>query len=346
MVSSTRNDHAGGAWRGLWTTRGARWAQSAIIDGMGDSPLTAMDAAQRRAHELARRQGGVVRVAQLIDLGIPPRTIRRWVAAGIWVRHGRTVLSLPGVGHGLKVRSLIVAQRLGPASCLTGASALAVRDQTAVAPWDALPEAVQPWVIHPHQANVSARVLRRWPEGGRMVLGVRVAEPTTVMLDLLRFLPELDARNLAYRASGTYAWAGFMRGLAGTAEKHRHAPGVGQLRAIADLVSTGARSEAELLVHDLLNRAEITGWKPNYPVRIKGQRYYLDIAFPAARLALEIDGRAYHDDSKFTADRKRHNKLEVAGWKVLHLTWDRLVHEPEEVVREIREALAVAGRAS
>lgn len=315
--------------------------------GMGDGPLTAKGAALRRAHGLAKAQGGVFRSQQLQDeWGISRRTIRAQVGAGVWVRHGRSVLALPGLADGLRERSLIVAHRLVGAACLTGPSALAVRGLLLTPPWDALPELSEPWVIYPYRVEIPARVLHRRHSGGQTVLGVRIAEPQTVMLDLLRFLPEPDARNLTYRASGTAEWAGFMRGLAAAAQAYRRMPGAVQLRAMAALVATGAHSEAELLAQRLLSAAGITGWRANYPVRIRGRRFLIDIAFPASMVAVEIDGRAFHDDARFNADRKRHNTLEGAGWRVLHFSWDRLIHEPDEVIREIRQALALAGVAS
>lgn len=315
--------------------------------GMVSQPISARDAALRRAHEFAKAQGGVFRSQQLQEeFGISRRVIRSQVGAGVWVRHGRSVLALPGLPDGLRERSLIVAHRLSGAACLTGPSVLAVRGLLRAPPWDALPETMEPWVIYPYRVVIPARVLQRRDDGGATMLGVRIAQPHTVMLDLLRFLPESDARNLTYRASGTSEWAGFMRGLATTAADYQRMPGAVQLRAMAALVATGARSEAELLAQQLLNAAGLTEWRANYPVRVRGQRYVIDIAFPGALVAVEIDGRAFHGDARFNADRKRHNALEGAGWRVLHFTWDRLVHEPEGVVREIRQALALAGAAS
>jgi very-short-patch-repair endonuclease len=307
--------------------------------GMGGSGRSAMDIALRRGHELAVSQGGVLRRGQLHDLGVAPATIRKWVGAGIWLPHGRSVLALPGIGDGLKERSLIVAQRLHSAASLTGPSALAVLDVLTVAPWDSLPEALEPWVIHPHRVTVPARVLRRQPVGGRWLLGVTVAPLRTVMLDLLRFLPESDARNLAYRASGNWAWSGFMRALHRTADQHRHEPGVVQLRRLARLVGSGAQSEAERVAQRILRRAGLTGWRSNHPVRIGGRRIFIDIAFVVAKVAIEIDGRAYHGDDRFQSDRTRQNLLAGAGWLPLRFTWEDLTDRPDQVRATVAAAL-------
>lgn len=304
---------------------------------MGDGGRSRNAVLLRRGHELAEAQSGVLRRAQLQDLGASPGMIRRWVDAGLWVAHGRSVLTLPGLERNLRTRSLIVAQRL-PTACLTGASALAVRGLLDTPPWDALRDPDEVWVIHPHRVSVPARVLRRQPDGSDKVLGVSVARSPAVMLDLLRFLPPRDARDLAYRAIGAFQWEGFMRALAATAEEHRHQPGVHQLRDIARRVGDGARSEAERILHQLLRRAGVTGWRANHAVVIRGRKYLIDVAFPDEMLAIEVDGRAYHGHDRFQQDRTRQNALVGAGWLVLRFTWEDLTERPDEVLRIIAAA--------
>jgi very-short-patch-repair endonuclease len=99
-------------------------------------------------------------------------------------------------------------------------------------------------------------------------------------------------------------------------------------------------SEAERRGHRLLREARVTGWRSNLPVRLGGALYYLDIAFPRARLAVEIDGRLHELDREvFESDRWRQNALVQAGWRVLRFTWSMLVNHPEQFVRDILHAL-------
>jgi very-short-patch-repair endonuclease len=98
-----------------------------------------------------------------------------------------------------------------------------------------------------------------------------------------------------------------------------------------------ADSAAERLLIRLLRSAGLTGW-----VRDDAElRYRIDIAFPGARLAIEVDGWAWHSDAeRFRADRSRHNALVNAGWRVLRFTWHDLTGQPDRVIAEIRAALA------
>jgi len=85
----------------------------------------------------------------------------------------------------------------------------------------------------------------------------------------------------------------------------------------------------------------INGWTANHEVRLAGRQYFIDIAFPHARLAVEVDGRLHEDDPDvFENDRLRQNDLVGAGWRVLRFTYRMLVKHPEYVIAVIRKALA------
>jgi very-short-patch-repair endonuclease len=101
-------------------------------------------------------------------------------------------------------------------------------------------------------------------------------------------------------------------------------------------------SAAERRAHQLLRSAGILGWRSNHPVALEGHRYYLDIAFPGLRLAIEIDGRLHEDDrAVFENDRRRQNALVLDGWTVLRFTWRMLQDEPAMFVAAV--ATAVGG---
>ncbi len=100
-------------------------------------------------------------------------------------------------------------------------------------------------------------------------------------------------------------------------------------------------SAAERLAHRLLRRARVTGWQANVPVVLHGQRYYLDVAFPASKLVVEIDGRLHEDDPEvFENDRWRQNALILDGWLVLRFTWRMLEEHPGRFVADVRSAIA------
>ena len=80
----------------------------------------------------------------------------------------------------------------------------------------------------------------------------------------------------------------------------------------------------------------MTDWQLHY--RVNG--YELDVAFPIRRVAVEVDGWAWHQDRKaFQNDRQRQNCLVLAGWTLLRFTWYDLTYRPAQVIAEIRAAL-------
>ena len=118
--------------------------------------------------------------------------------------------------------------------------------------------------------------------------------------------------------------------------KGRH--GSPAARRLLQAADGGARSEAERLFVELLTSAGITGWKANHPVA----GYRVDVGFPACRVAIEIDGLAFHSAANdFQHDRVRQNAITLAGWQVLRFTWIDLTEFPDRVIAIVRRSISV-----
>lgn len=76
---------------------------------------------------------------------------------------------------------------------------------------------------------------------------------------------------------------------------------------------------------------------------VPGRRYRIDIAFPAARLAVEVDGWEWHGKHKadFARDRERQNLLTLHGWRVLRFTAGEIRKSRDACVEIIAQALAI-----
>jgi very-short-patch-repair endonuclease len=69
----------------------------------------------------------------------------------------------------------------------------------------------------------------------------------------------------------------------------------------------------------------------------------VDLAWPSRWVAVEADGREYHDKPEaLYRDRDRQNDVVIGGWTVLRFTWYDVVHRPVQVVEQVRAALAQA----
>ncbi len=100
-------------------------------------------------------------------------------------------------------------------------------------------------------------------------------------------------------------------------------------------------SAAERLGHAVLRSGGITGWRTNVEVRCPGAVYFIDVAWRRLKLAIEIDGYAYHSDrDQFEKDRRKWSDLTAQGWRIIHLTWDQLTWDAAWVVRTVRRTMS------
>ena len=160
------------------------------------------------------------------------------------------------------------------------------------------------------------------------------------LIDTLRVLPLAQAQPVLDRAllKGWFT----VEVLARRCDEFAGRRGVSRLRTHLARVEGGARSEAERTLHELLESWGITGWFANHPVTADDGtiRAVLDAAFPAALVAIEIDGLAFHTDpERFQRDRTRQNWLVNNGWTVLRFTWDDLRNRAWQVRQAIETAL-------
>jgi hypothetical protein len=70
----------------------------------------------------------------------------------------------------------------------------------------------------------------------------------------------------------------------------------------------------------------------------------VDFAWPRSRLVLETDGRGvHHTVGAFERDRADDAALVAAGWRVMRVTYRRMLEAPDAVAREVLAALAPGG---
>jgi very-short-patch-repair endonuclease len=99
------------------------------------------------------------------------------------------------------------------------------------------------------------------------------------------------------------------------------------------------RSEGERRLKQLCRTAGLP--LPQMNARVAG--YEVDAYWPAHNLIVEIDGWRYHRTrSRFEADRRKDAALQVAGYRVVRITWRRLRYEPFSVSAQLGALLTLA----
>lgn len=278
-----------------------------------------------------RDQDGVITLAQARNAGLSERAVQYRVRTGRWRRCAVGVYFVDDrpFTDAARVRAAVWGH--GPLAAASGLTAAWWQSLTQFAPNKH--EVTVPRDSH-GRPHVGTRVRRRdlHPADVIEVRGVRVtAVPLTVVEAAVR---RRDGAKLLDSALQRHVdleslWRTHLRNKGRTG-----APGA---RRLLQAASDGARSEAERRILALLRGAGITGWKANYPVG----GYRVDVGFPSAKVAIEVDGFAFHSGAQeFQIDRRRQNAIVLRNWQVLRFTWLDLVEYPEKVIATIRAAIA------
>ena len=117
-----------------------------------------------------------------------------------------------------------------------------------------------------------------------------------------------------------------------------------RLQLALNHVAGGTRSEAERRLKCILRAHRIRGIRANWPVAVREDTAPIarvDLAHPAARLAIEVDGRAFHSShADFERDRERQGQLAELGWLTIRFTWSMLTADPARVAERVRSVIA------
>lgn len=281
--------------------------------------------------DFLRAQDGLVTIAQAREAGLSDSAIQRRVQSGRWRRCG------PGV-YFADDRPFTPEARVRAAVWARGARAAA--SGLAAAWWFGLmtipPECIEVTVPrNSHGRAAPGCRVRRRDLHTRDVVEHRRLRVTALPLTVLEATvcrgggPKIMDRALQRRLG--------LVDLQRAQCRNRGRNGSKAAQQILCAASGGARSEAERLFAALLRKAGITGWATNRRVG----PYEVDFVFPGPRIAVEIDGFAFHsDETAFQYDRKRQNALALMGWQVLRFTWLDLTTQPQRVLAEVRAAIS------
>ncbi|RTL67467.1 MAG: DUF559 domain-containing protein [Pseudonocardiaceae bacterium] len=282
--------------------------------------------------DLLRRQAGLVAVRQAQAHGVSPRTLQRRAAEAGWERlHPAVYLA---AGHRITDEVRVRAAWLwaGDEATVCGPAAAYWHGMLPAAP-----EVVD--VTLATSAGVRSRpgvrVRRRTLDHADRV-GLRDVWVSAVPLTTLEAAVVLpDGSAFLDRALQRHVRLPTLHRAHSRNLGMRGSAAAGRLLAAA---ADGAGSAAERLLVRLLRGAAIEGWVLAHPFG----PFVVDVAFPGARVAIEVDGWAWHVDAeRFATDRRKGNALVAAGWTLLRFTWHDLTTAADRVLAEIRAALAL-----
>jgi very-short-patch-repair endonuclease len=279
-----------------------------------------------------RADVGVFHRTDAIAAGMSSRQIARRVSAGFWME------VLPGV---YRVASTPVTPDLiRRAALLWAGTGAALSHQSAglILRLDRVVES-QPHVTVPSNRNPRTRgvtVHRSDLPADQITIvdGLRVTPVVRTLLDLSDVLSEQDLEAAVESARRRYGTQ-----LAAVRAQLDSRHGAARMRRVLDQLDPSAQCESvlEVKVARLLRASGLPAPVRQYEVTMFGRRYRLDFAWPEFRIALECDGRAFHE---FQRDRTRWRQLGAAGWTVLPVTWNDVTRNWPAVLDELRSVFS------
>ena len=240
------------------------------------------------------------------------------------------------VTHELRCRA-VAAYALPEGGAIAGRSAATLFGPGLSGPADAV-ETIVPTSARPRMRDVIAHNPRVTPDELCLVRGMPVTTPLRTCWDLAQWLPVTEAVVLIDRLIGSRLVTGAE--LAAYLAARPGAIGAARFRKALPLADGRAESPQETrlrvtMVLGGLPRPEVQ-WDIRDAAGFVGR---VDLAYPQERVAVEYDGVWHASADQLRHDRRRLNRLQTAGWLVIHVTGDRLRDDPAGVVREIAGAL-------
>lgn len=167
------------------------------------------------------------------------------------------------------------------------------------------------------------------------VKGVRVSGASELLVELAGLLAHDDLVAAADQLVGPDSKVRprpSLEHLREQAFQARHTYRIQAVRAALADARERVESPKETQTRLLLLRAGFAEPVINFPVRAPrtGQRFRIDLAYPAQRIAIEYDGYWHSTDKKrHAADRRKDDVLHEMGWRVVRAS-DQDLREPDE----------------
>jgi very-short-patch-repair endonuclease len=181
------------------------------------------------------------------------------------------------------------------------------------------------------------------PQDFTVLDGIPVTSVARTLLDLAATLRPPDLEVVIDRAERQGLFD--LNAVVDVLERAKGKRGAATLkRVVARYEKSSQRSELERAFKKLLKLAsDIPG--PSFNVLTEGETgtHEVDALWEDHRLAVQLDGFAFHRTRR---DRERDAAtdadLELAGYRVMRLTWDDVAVNGERTLRRLRLALSVA----
>lgn len=291
--------------------------------------------------ELAERQHGMVSRSQLLDIGLTDRQVTGRVRNERFITVRRGVYSLGHRQVGQKGTWMSAVLSCGPGAVLSHRSAAAL---WGFMEWNGPVEVLSPVTGRRRGERADPRhltppLVRKSTlliaEETTLVEGIPVTTVARTLVDLAAVLSETQlAKALDTAAIRKLLDLEDLRKVVGASRGRK---GIGNLRSLLEQwhpQTVLTRSELEARFLRFLKKIKFDEPQVNVTIALCEVDFY----WPDYDMVVELDGRKYHDTGRgFEEDRERTVRLELAGKRVLRLTWDMVVNQPRATEMKLFE---------
>lgn len=275
------------------------------------------------ASRVAAERHGVITLEQALEVGLTQDQVDVRVRSGRWQRLHLGVYALAGAPRTWEQRVVAAVLRAGVGAVASHLCAAAlhaypdsVRDMIEVA---AAP-GTQPRIpgVRVHRPKLLPEHDVRVLDGIRVTSYARTLVDCTGRLSLGQIARALDAGLVR----GDVTLWSVERSLSALGQAPgRHPSKLWTLIGERSTDAHAAESRPEIRITRVLASAGLPTPTLQHRVKVGGQRYRLDFAYPEHKVAIEYDGwDAHRSRTSFDADRKRDRLLQLDGWVVLRIT--------------------------
>jgi very-short-patch-repair endonuclease len=283
-----------------------------------------------RLAALAAEQHGVVATRQLLAIGYSAEQIERRAKLARLHRLRRGIYA---VGHThLTARGYWIAAVLacGPDAVLSHRAAAALWGLRSTP--SGLIDVTAPSAHH--LTGIRCHVTQHLhPDDHTIIDAIPVTTIPRAMLDLAETLHSQRLRTLLEAAQRQDLLD--PRAFDAVIARHPGRHGLKLLRQALTALTDEApwtQSEFERRFLELIRETGLP--EPQVNVIVEGE--LADFYWPEHNLIVELDGWEFHKTkAKFTADRRRDTKLQIAGYRVIRLTYDRVRYESRATARDL-----------
>ena len=291
----------------------------------------------------AAAQYGVITLSQLHELGLSGAAVRHRVAAG---RLHRLHAGVYAVGHPHVTHDgwdLAAVLACGPGAGLSHRSAGARRGLRRCS--RRVVDVITPRQGGRRRAGIDAHVSPTLlPRDFDLVDGIRCTTVARTLLDLAAIVPRRQLERAIDRAEVLRVLD--MRSIEDVLARAGRHPGAGRLRAVLRDHAAGStltRNGLEEAFLAICRRAGLPRPAVNTWLAFEPTGYEPDFLWRREGLIAEVDGRDVHTTrSAFEHDRRRDQRLLLAGYRVIRFTWRQVTTEPGAVEAAMRALFAQA----